>query len=117
MALTAFLKFNGNPPIEGESRHPMHVGWIDLYEFDGDSLISPRSGVSRRQGTTVSVNSSEMLITKKVDRASPRVYDAFTRAVLYTSAVIEYGRDGKAMSAFSLEKVMVTSFEQRQEPG
>lgn len=92
-ALNAFIKIQG---IEGESDDRHHEKWIDLDSFSwGASRSSDASKSAGNSGAETPVP-GYIVITKDVDRTSPKLADLNRKGTTITSVIVDTERkDGK----------------------
>jgi type VI secretion system secreted protein Hcp len=84
MSFDAYLKFS--PEIYGESTDAGHEKWIELDSFSV-GRTQPTSGARSRGAEAPTL--SEIVVTKHVDIASPKLYQASATGKPFKSAVLE----------------------------
>ena len=111
MAIDAYLQIDG---ITGESTDPDHKGWIDVlsYSYSISQLTAaPVANVSA--GATSAVAHQEFVITKYVDSASPKVYEACAAGKRFSKAILDVMRtSGKTPVKFmqiQMQQVIISS--------
>ncbi len=80
-----YIKFDG---IDGESTDKDHKGWIDVQHFSW--------GVSRStdEGTSNKVIPKEMVVTKELDKSSPKLFLATVTGETISKVTIRVTRPG-----------------------
>jgi len=92
MAFDAFIKIDG---ITGESTDDKHKDWIEVLSFQhGMSQPSSATTSSSGGGTTERVNMDDWTITKLVDKASPKLYEACASGKHFATVTLEVNRAG-----------------------
>jgi type VI secretion system secreted protein Hcp len=86
----AYLKIDGVP---GSSTDPQHSGWIEISSFSWGAT-NTSSDAQGRGGGTGKAKLSDIQITKKVDAASPVLFQALTSGRHYKEVVIELRKSG-----------------------
>jgi len=92
MAYDAFLKIDGIP---GESLDDKHKDWIEILGYSHE-MTQPSSATasSAGGGTTERVDHGDLKITKHIDKASPKLYEALSKGTHIPSVIIEFCRAG-----------------------
>jgi type VI secretion system secreted protein Hcp len=90
MAFDAFLQLDG---IKGESTDKDHKDWIQLLSYS-QSISQPVVPVRGGGGGVGAPAHQEFFVTKRVDSASPLLYEACATGKFIKSAVIEVVRSG-----------------------
>jgi type VI secretion system secreted protein Hcp len=92
MAYDAFLKIEGIP---GESQDDKHKDWIEILDWKHE-MTQPSSATasSAGGGTTERVDHGDVEITKHIDKASPKIWEALSKGTHIPSVVIEFCRAG-----------------------
>jgi len=92
MAFDAFLKIEG---IDGESQDDKHKGWIEILSFSV-SAQQPVSATASSSGgaTTQRVNIQHFSVTKSMDKASPKLFEACCTGQHFGTVTIELCRAG-----------------------
>lgn len=106
----AFLQLDGVP---GESLDDKHKDWIELLSYD-HSMTQPVSQTKSSAGgaATGRAQHSDFIITKYVDKASPKLYEALSNGKHFSKAKIEICRAGGNQVKFmeiNLEEIMISS--------
>jgi len=92
MAFDAFLKIDG---IDGESTDDKHKGWIEVLSFNHGATQPPSATASSAGGgTTERVNVHDLVITKHVDKASPKLLENCCNGKHIGTVTIELCRAG-----------------------
>lgn len=96
MAFNAYLQIDG---IKGESTDKDHKDWISVISFSHSisqvtSVPSPSGG-----GAAGKVTHQEIVVTKHVDIASPKLYEACATGKHFPNAVIDVSRSAGATPA------------------
>ncbi|MEE8294852.1 MAG: type VI secretion system tube protein Hcp [Sphingomonadales bacterium] len=103
----AFMKI---ADIKGESTDKDHKGWIVI-----DSISSPLSEVAATSGTsaTGARRTEPLVLTKAVDKASPKLQQATNSGKVFPKVIIEvaeYGGSRATYLKYELTNVMITSY-------
>ena len=87
-----FLKVDGVP---GESTDDKHKDWMELLGWSHE-LIQPTSATASSSGggTTARVDHKDFRITKFLDKASPKLYEACCKGTHLKEVIIECCRSG-----------------------
>jgi type VI secretion system secreted protein Hcp len=104
--ISAWLDFNG--AIKGEATALGHVEWIEIEGFSAGTLRS----VTRSGGSTTTGNptGSEITLTKRLDRASPKLFQAaVTGTIPYTKATLDLNNGASALARIELENVLLAA--------
>jgi type VI secretion system secreted protein Hcp len=106
----AFLQLDGVP---GESTDDKHKDWIELLSYD-HSMMQPVSSTRSSAGGAGSgrTQHGDFMISKHVDKASPKLYEAISNGKHFSKAKIEVCRAGGSQVKFleiNLEEIMISS--------
>ena len=104
-----FLQLDGVP---GEATDDKHKDWIELLSYNHD-MSQPVSSTRSSAGgaATGRTQHGDFTITKFVDKASPKLYEAVSNGKHFSKAKIEVCRAGGSQVKFleiTLEEVMVS---------
>jgi type VI secretion system secreted protein Hcp len=107
--VAAYIKFDG---VDGEAQDRDHRGWSDLISFSQGQRVPTDASTGRATGRVVFEG---IVITKELDKASPKLAEAVARAQIFPTVVIHWARlvaDGTAQTYYSyeLKNVRVTSY-------
>lgn len=107
--LDSFLQLDGVP---GEATDDKHKDWIELLSY-GHEIVQPVSSTKSSAGGAASGRSQhgDFALTKFVDKASPKLYDAVSTGKHFGKAKIEVCRAGGSQVKFleiNFEEVMVS---------
>lgn len=105
-----FLQLDGVP---GEATDDKHKDWIELLSYD-HSMMQPVSSTRSSAGgaATGRTQHGDFSITKFVDKASPKLYEAVSKGNHFSKAKIEVCRAGGGQVKFleiTLEEVMISN--------
>ena len=105
----AFIKFDG---VDGEATDKDHKDWINLLSFQQTiSRESSTSGSSRARSSAVF---EDIVLTKQLDKSSPKIQEAIATGKVYPSVEFElaadYGGSRAVYLKYELKNVMVTSY-------
>lgn len=105
-----FLQLDGVP---GEATDDKHKDWIELLSYD-HSMMQPVSSTRSSAGgaATGRTQHGDFSITKFVDKASPKLYEAVSNGKHFSKAKIEVCRAGGGQVKFleiTLEEVMISN--------
>lgn len=100
-ATPAYMKVGG---IDGESTDKDHDKWIDVISVDWGSGSAQPARPGARAG--------EVVITRRLDRASPKLVEKIAQETVVPKVVLHApaGGDGSTYQAFELENVRITSY-------
>jgi type VI secretion system secreted protein Hcp len=106
----AFLQLDGVP---GEATDDKHKDWIELLSYD-HSMMQPVSTTRSSAGgaSTGRAQHGDFMISKYVDKASPKLYEAISTGKHFGKAKIEVCRAGGGQVKFleiTLEEIMISS--------
>jgi type VI secretion system secreted protein Hcp len=106
----AFLQLDGIP---GESTDDKHKDWIELLSY-GHSMMQPVSSTRSSSGGAGSgrVQHGDFMITKYLDKASPKLYEAISNGKHIGKGKIEVCRAGGGQVKFleiNFEEIMISS--------
>jgi type VI secretion system secreted protein Hcp len=109
-AFSAFLQIDGVP---GESQDDKHKDWIELESY-GHQMTQPVSSTRSSAGgaATGRTQHGDFTVTKFIDKASPKLYEAVSNGKHFSKAKIEVCRAGGAQLKFmeiALEEVMISN--------
>lgn len=92
MAFNAFMNFGD---IKGESTDKDHKDWVSVMSYD-HGVSQPASVTQKSAGgrTAEAVNHSEFRITKLVDAATPKLYEAACKGTHIPEVTLELWRAG-----------------------
>jgi type VI secretion system secreted protein Hcp len=92
MAFNAFANFGD---IKGESTDKDHKDWVSILSYD-HGVAQPASVTQKSAGgrSAEAVNHSEFTITKLVDAATPKLYEAACKGTHIPEVTIELWRAG-----------------------
>ena len=105
----AFIKFDG---VDGEATDKDHKDWINLLSFQQTiSRESSTSGSSRARSSAVF---EDIVLTKQLDKSSPKIQEAIATGKVYPSVefelAVDYGGSRATYLKYELKNVMVTSY-------
>jgi len=108
-----FLQIDGIP---GESTDDKHKDWIELLSYD-HKVVQPTSATrsSAGGGSTGRSQHHDYVITKYVDKASPKLFEAVASGKHFSKAKIEICRAGGSQVKFmeiTLEEVIISRVQQ-----
>ena len=106
----AFLQLDGIP---GESTDDKHKDWIELVSY-GHTMTQPVSATRSSSGGASSgrAHHGDFAITKYLDKASPKLYEALSQGKHIGKGKIEVCRAGGGQVKFleiSFEEIMISS--------
>jgi type VI secretion system secreted protein Hcp len=106
----SFLQLDGVP---GEATDDKHKDWIELLSYD-HQMAQPVSSTRSSAGgaSTGRSQHGDFSITKYIDKASPKLYEAVSNGKHFSKAKIEVCRAGGSQVKFleiTLEEVMVSN--------
>ena len=103
-----FLKYEG---IDGESKDRQHKGWIDVESWNWGMEQSESMTARSMRGSSGRANFKALVITKKVDSATPRVMRYFAEGTRLREVLFEVsvGGDSPATLRMVLTNAQVTS--------
>ena len=109
--MAAFIKFEG---VDGESKEQAHDKWSDLLSFS-QPIHKPGSGgtgQSRRRGDVVL---EDIVCTKELDKASPKLAESICKGKVFPKVEIELTAsttdEGRVTYyKYELKNVLVTSY-------
>ena len=112
-----FVKIEG---VRGQSTDAMHSGWIDATGF-ADKVFQPGgSTFSSGTRTTEKASFNDILIAKKMDIASPRLFDLCASGKHVPRVQIDFvestSRGKVVVAMYYLEDVVVSSVEKNFDP-
>jgi type VI secretion system secreted protein Hcp len=111
VAVDVFLKFD--PKIEGESTDSKHKGEIEVLSFSWG--VSNMSSLGAGSGGGSGKSSPQALtITKKLDKASPKLYQMVAQGDHFKTAVITLRKSGGTQQEYAvvtLETVYPTGYQ------
>ncbi len=105
-----FVKFEG---IDGESKDADHNRWCDLASFNFGG-VTPGGGATGQSRRRAAVVLSDFVLFKELDKASPVLFDKFSKGEIIPRVEIEvtatYGGQRQPYLYFELENVLITSY-------
>ena len=90
------------PGIRGGSQDPLHAGWSEIDSMSWMSEEGPVPSSNRRSGL------HSMVISKRVDAASPEIYKAVASGRHFDSAAIELTKGAAVYVSLQLTDVLLT---------
>jgi type VI secretion system secreted protein Hcp len=113
MAFDAFLKIEGIP---GESTDDAHKDWIELKSFN-HGVLQPVSRTASSSGgaTTERADFTAFNITKEIDLASPKLFEASFTGKHIREITVEIRRAGGDQQKYleiKMEQVLISYFNQ-----
>ncbi len=108
-AVDYFLKIEGIP---GESTDDKHKGWVEVLSFN-HGLSQPASALAR-DGSLVATraNHQDFTVTKMIDKASPKLYQAMSSGQHFPSVTLTLrraGGDKQSYMRYVLHDCFITS--------
>ena len=111
-AVDAFIWFEGGG-IKGECTDPKQPGWLEvtstqLDQFRGASIGSATGGAGAGK-----VTFNPFTITRKVDKASPKLFEAATKGKHFSNVTIEMRKAGGGQQEYlviKLQDVLISSY-------
>jgi len=103
----AFIKFEG---IDGESLDRAHKDWCDLVSFSHSMNRPGRNDLARTSRRGGSLNMGDIVIVKKLDKASPKLEGAVTRGRTTPKVEIHVVSNGTTYYEYVLTNAVVTSY-------
>lgn len=111
MAFDAFLKIDSIP---GESSDDKHKDWIEVESFDIASIQPVSAVVSTAGGATAGrVEHKDFIVTKLIDKATPKIFEACNTGKHIKEVVLELCRSGGDKQKYlevKMEQVLVSKF-------
>ena len=109
-SFSAYLQIDGVP---AESLDEKHKDWVELQSY-GHQMTQPVSSTRSSAGgaATGRTQHGDLAITKFVDKASPKLYEAVSNGKAFSKAKIEVCRAGGTQLKFleiTLEEVMISN--------
>jgi type VI secretion system secreted protein Hcp len=109
-AFSAFLQLDGVP---GEAQDDKHKDWVELLAYS-HQMTQPVSSTRSSAGgaATGRTQHGDFAITKFIDKASPKLYEAVSNGKHFDKAKIEVCRAGGAQLKYmeiTLEEVMISN--------
>lgn len=106
----SYLQLDG---VQGESLDDKHKDWIELLGF-GHEMTQPVSNttVSAGGASTGRTQHGDFAVTKYVDKASPKLYEAVSNGKHFAKAKVQVCRAGGSQVPYleiNLEQVMVSN--------
>lgn len=107
----AYLSIDG---VKGESQEDQHKDWIEVLSFN-HKVTQPTSSTrsSAGGGTTGASEHGDIIITKYVDMASPKLYDAVSTGKHFKKAAIDFCRQSGGSKVkyltINLEELVISS--------
>jgi type VI secretion system secreted protein Hcp len=108
-ASAAYIKFDG---VDGEAQDRDHRSWSDLISFSQSQLVPTNAATGRATGRVVF---EDIVVTKELDKASPKLAEAVAKGKVFPTVVIHWARvvpGGTTQTYYSyeLKNVQVTSY-------
>lgn len=105
-----FVRFES---VDGDSVDAAHRNWSDVRSFrQGQSIPGSQPGGSLRRGSVVF---AELVLTKELDKSSPKLADALCRGKVFPRVQIHaarpFGGASRVFYAYELRNVLVSSYE------
>lgn len=94
--LDAFIKFDG---VEGEVMHEDYKGWCDLRALS-QSIEGPERIVGRSRASIGEAQLSDIMILKRLDKASPKLAEACCDGKTFASVQIEFTKVLETLQVF-----------------
>ena len=102
----AYIKFDG---IDGEAKDTTHQTWADLLSFS-HKIHKSSSGATDAQRTRGETTLGDVVITREMDKASPKLQEAVLRGMIFPMVQFEFASsDGATYLKYELKNVMITS--------
>jgi type VI secretion system secreted protein Hcp len=115
----AFMHVDGGSlgTIEGEATEKGHEKWITLTGYDGDATVPVASSGSGGGTTTGKVRLEPIVITKPIDKSTPKLFEALVTGRHLPAVQIDFvraaGNGGdETFYSVKLEQVIVTGVHQ-----
>lgn len=110
MPFDAYLKIDGIP---GESRDDQHKDWIQLIAYN-HQMTQPASATDNTAGaaTSAKVNFGDMIVTKYMDKSSPKLSDACAKGTHIANVMLHAAAQTGAKNTYleiKMENVVVSS--------
>jgi type VI secretion system secreted protein Hcp len=107
--VAAYIKFDG---VDGEAQDRDHRSWSDLISFSQGQRVPTDAFTGRATGRVVF---EDIVVTKELDKASPKLAEAVAKGQVFPTVVIHWARlvaDGTAQTyyTYELKNVQVTSY-------
>jgi type VI secretion system secreted protein Hcp len=104
-----FIKFDG---IDGEALDRDHRSWSDLLSFRQGQSVQADGATPRSRGRVVL---DDIVVTKELDKASPKLAEAVLLGKVFTKVEIHWGQTSlggttQTYYAYELKNVQVTSY-------
>jgi type VI secretion system secreted protein Hcp len=111
MAVDAFLKID---KVQGESTDSNHQGWIEILSYH-HGITQPASSTASSTGgaSAERVNFGDFSITKLVDMASPKIFEAGCTGRHIPEVIVEVcraGGDKQKYLVIKMQQVLITSY-------
>jgi type VI secretion system secreted protein Hcp len=101
----AYIKFDG---VDGEATDSKHKEWIDVLSFQQAITRADSSSSARARASAVF---HDIVITKELDKSSPKIAEAIAMGMVYPSVEFEITDSSRAAYLkYELKNVMVTSY-------
>ncbi len=112
-----FLKIDGIP---GESTDDVHKEWIEVLDFGHELIQSASATVSSAGGAGAErCDHKDLVITKLLDKASPKIYEALCKGTHIKEVLIEMcraGGDKVKYMEIKMEEVIVSNVKSAGDP-
>jgi len=105
----AFVKYDG---IDGESKDSKHDKWIDVSSVDWGMSKPGSAGLHR----SVGVKSDDIVITKTLDKATPKILEAIANGRHIENVILELdssssnSTNSQPYLRYELKNVLITSY-------
>jgi type VI secretion system secreted protein Hcp len=106
-----FMHFDG---IEGNATAKGYEKWIEVNSFQfgaGRGISTPTGGAANREASAASV--SEVTVTKAMDKASPKLFEASLigdKGKTVKIAMVRTGKELKELCAYKFESTLVSGY-------
>ncbi len=110
-AFDSYLKIDG---IDGEAKDPNHMGWMEVDSFQFDALRRASVGGASENARAGNVTFHEITLTKRFDKASPKLAEALSNGKPFRNATIEVRKAGEHPMEYlriTLENVLISSYQ------
>jgi type VI secretion system secreted protein Hcp len=108
-AAAAYIKFDG---VDGEAQDREHESWSNLVSFSQGQFVHTEGATGRARGRVVF---EDIVVTKQLDKASPKLAEAVARGQVFPTVGIHWTRVAPGAAAqtyytYELKNVQVTSY-------
>jgi type VI secretion system secreted protein Hcp len=106
-----FMHFDG---IDGNATATGYTGWIEVNSFQfgaGRGISTPTGGAENREASAASV--SEVTVTKPMDKASPKLFEAALigeAGKVVKIAMTRAGKELKELCIYKFEETLVSGY-------